>query len=359
MSRNDDFIGQLEDYLVAFDGVTPLPDRVRDAIRAELPSARQVRPRLGPLRVFTMLSTASAGARVGLAAATIVVAVVLGGAFLNNRSGGIVGGGPTPTPTATLVPTQAPTSNPTSAPTVAPSVSALPPSLAAAAYVACAPADTGTSCLAPGTYQLSGGRADWPVTVTIDVPAGWFEWGGGAGWDAVLVASPPAFDASGWGVMFTSVSDVYRDACDVSKGTIPADQVDTPQKLAAAIAAWPGFTATAPRAITVDGHSALEFTLKGTSKTARCGSGDSWLTLSHVAVDAYPMANSYGSAYPTTVRIIDTGHGLLVIRATDFPETSPNELDGGTSQSATRHAADQPGLHAILDSVRLITPTSP
>ena len=111
MSHNDDFIGQLEDYLEAFDGVTPLPDRVRDAIRAELPSARQVQPRPGLMRVFTMLSNASAGARLGLAAAAVVVAVVLGAAFLNNNQrGGVVGGAPSPTPTATPAPT--PTSDP-------------------------------------------------------------------------------------------------------------------------------------------------------------------------------------------------------------------------------------------------------
>ena len=166
--------------------------------------------------------------------------------------------------------------------------------------------------------------------------------------------------------MFTTVGDVYRDPCDSTKGMIPAAQVDTPQKLAAAIAAWPGFTATAPHAITVDGHSALELTLKGTSRTANCESnatsgtlGNSWFTSSYAPVDAYPMANADGRAYPTTVRIVDTGHGLLVIRAADFPETSPAELGRGMALSATLHLADQPGLRSILDSVRLIIPPSP
>ena len=44
MNRDDDFIGRLEDYLESFDGVTPLPARVRDAIHADLPRTRQVRP---------------------------------------------------------------------------------------------------------------------------------------------------------------------------------------------------------------------------------------------------------------------------------------------------------------------------
>ena len=103
MSNNDPFIGQLEDYLEDFDGVTPLPDRVRDAIRAELPSARQVRPQPGLRRMFTMLSFTSAGVRVGLAAAA-VVAVVLGAAFLySNRKVEGVGAPAPPTPIPTTL----------------------------------------------------------------------------------------------------------------------------------------------------------------------------------------------------------------------------------------------------------------
>jgi hypothetical protein len=348
MNHNDDFIGQLEDYLHEFDGVTPLPDGVRDAVRAELPSARQVRPRPGPERVFTMLSNLSGLARLGLAAAVIVVAVVLGGAFLNNGSStGIVGGGQTPTPAAIIAPTLVPTSAPTTAPTpaVLPALGSVPG--------ACDPGDTGMSCVPPGTYQLSGAPGDWPVTVTVNVPAGWFEPNPDAGFDAVLVNAPD-YAGSGWGVMFTTVGNVYRDPCDLSKGTIPAAQVDTPQKLAAAITAWPGFTATAAQPITVDGHSALELKIAKKAKSAGCGYGNAWLSASGVLVDAYPFAN--GSVYPTTIRIVDTGRGLLVIRATDFPNTSPYEIGRGLPDTPTRHAADQPQLHAILDSIRLTVP---
>jgi hypothetical protein len=343
MTHSDDFIGLLEDYLDSFDGATPLPDRVRDAIRAELPSARQVRPRPGLERVLSMLSNASAGAKLGLGAATIVIAALVGGAYLNN-SAGVVGTEPTWTPAVT------PTA--TAAATAAPSQAALPPSLTETQSIACAPADRGRSCILPGHYQLGGARRDWPAAVTLDVPLGFFEWSGGSGWEALLAADPPAFDGSGWGVMFTSVSDVYRDPCDVSKGTIPAAQVTTPEQLAAAIAAWPGFTATTPTVITVDGHHALQLTLSG-SKATRCGSGNTWVTKAGYSVDAYPMANPYGGAYPTVFRIVDTGQGLLVIRSAAFTDTSPAELGGGVAQSATRHAADVAGLQSVVDSVRL------
>jgi hypothetical protein len=187
--------------------------------------------------------------------------------------------------------------------------------------------------------------------VTLDLPAGWFEPDPGTGFDAALVQGGPDTDyaGTGWGVLFATVGDVYRDPCDVSKGTIPAAQVATSQQLAAAIAAWPGFAATATTPITVDGHSGLALTLSRTAKG--CGLGTSWRSASNGAVDAYPFAS--GRKYSTTIRIVDTGHGLLVIRAMDFPDTTPFELAGGVAQSATRHAADQPKLRAILDSIRI------
>ncbi len=302
-----------------------------------------------------MLSNASSGARLGLVAAAFVVAAVLGAAILNNdRSGQIGGAGPTPPPAQSPGSVSSPSVGPDATPSVV-------PMLGAGHGVACDPADTSKSCVAPGTYRLTGDGDVWPATVTIDLPAGWFEpqagelGAPGSGWDAALVqgGADTQYSGTGWGVMFTTVGDVYRDPCDASKGTIPVDKVNTPQKLAAAIAAWPKFTATAPHAITVDGHAGLELALSRSTETG-CGSGTSWKTASNVAVDAYPFA--YGRKYRTIVRIVDTGRGLLVIRATDFPDTSPFELEGGVAESATRHAADQPKLQAILDSVRIAAP---
>ena len=356
MSHNDDFIGQLEDYLHEFDGATPLPDRVRDAVHAELPRTRQV-SRPGPVRMFKMLSNASSGARLGLVAAAFVVVVVLGAAVLNNdRSGGVGGSAATPNPAASAAPVTSPSIGLTPA-------SSVVPMLGDATAVPCDSTDTNKSCLAPGTYQLTGDPDVWPATVTIEVPAGWFQpmvgplGTPGSGWDAVLVngGAETNYNGSGWGVVFTTVGDVYRDPCDASKGTIPAAQVDTPQKLADAIATWPKFTATAPRPITVDGHAGLELTVSRTTE-AGCGSDVTWRSASNAAVDAYPFAS--GPKYRTNIRIVDTGRGLVVIRAADFPDTSPFERDSGVAQSATRHAADQPELQGILDSVRIAAPAS-
>ena len=38
MSRDDQFIHELERYLDEFEGLTPLPDAIRDAVRAAIPS---------------------------------------------------------------------------------------------------------------------------------------------------------------------------------------------------------------------------------------------------------------------------------------------------------------------------------
>jgi hypothetical protein len=326
MTRNDPFIAQLEDYLEEFDGVTPLPDRVRDAIRAELPSARQVHPKPGLRRMYAMLSFASAGAKVGVAAA-VIVAVVLGAAFVNNRNSGFIGVGAAPAPTAP------------------------PAMLAHAPTAACDATDTAMSCLAAGIYQLSGSPGEWPVTVTFDVPAGWVEWQAGNGFDGVLVDGGPTNRGnSGWGVMFATVAQVARNPCDPQSDLLPANQTDTPQKLAAAMTAWQGFTATAPQPITVDGHRGLKLQL--TLATASTCGGPLWLTTTGSTMNGYPM-----TGYPTsavgTYEIVDTGQGLLVIRATDFPQTTPNELDSRVAADPNRHAADQVAMHAILDSIRL------
>ena len=356
MTHDDDFIAQLEDYLEAFDGSTPLPDRIRDAIRAELPSARQVRPRTGPLRIFTMFSNVSAGARLGAAVATVVVAVVLGAALLN-RNGSNVGVSGTP---PSLTPTAAPSVIVSPSAASSPSAPAEPLTLKTAPLAACDPADTNpTTCVAPGTYQLNNwpGPQTWPVMVTVDVPAGWFDWDAGPGVDAVLVGSGgEARGNSGWGALFATVGDVSRDPCDAAKGLLRSADVDTPQKLAAAMAAWPKFTATAPQSITVDGHHGLKFEMTSTAPAACSDTGVLWRTTTGGTMNVYPMVDAPARRATGTFEIVDTGHGLLVIRMTDFAHTSPNELGGGIPASATRHAADQTALHAIVNSIRLITP---
>ena len=98
MTRTDDFIGQLEGYLEEYEGSTPLPEDVRNAIRAELPSTDQ-RPAWWPARRFPEMNNM---AKLGVAAAAVVVAALLGYNYLvapNVGGPGIDDPSPTPTPT--------------------------------------------------------------------------------------------------------------------------------------------------------------------------------------------------------------------------------------------------------------------
>ena len=137
MTRDDDFIGQLEGYLDEFEGMTPLPDTVRDAVRAQLPTTKQLGLRGGLLgRVPVMNNNI---VRFGIAAAAVVLVAFLGIKFLPWSAIG----GPTATPTATPVPT--------------PSALLL------------GPADLGRG-LNARTYGVAGTFA-LPLTVTL--PSGW------------------------------------------------------------------------------------------------------------------------------------------------------------------------------------------
>ena len=92
MTREDQFIGQLERYLDEYEGITPLPEAVRDAIRAELPKTKQA----GPLTGLARFSGMSNAYKVGIAAAVIGVAALIGFSLYNNRIGMPDDGTPSP-----------------------------------------------------------------------------------------------------------------------------------------------------------------------------------------------------------------------------------------------------------------------
>ena len=98
MTRNDDFIGHLEGYLDEYEGSTPLPHEVRDAIRAQLPSTTQ-RAAWWPARRFPEMNNT---AKLALAAAAVVVVALLGVNYLvapNVGGRGLGDATPTPEPT--------------------------------------------------------------------------------------------------------------------------------------------------------------------------------------------------------------------------------------------------------------------
>ncbi len=289
-----------------------------------------------------MISRASTRARWGLVAAVVVAAVVIGAAFVNNgRVSNGVGSGPA---TASPSPTPSPTPPPTPSPTPMPSP------LGNAPLVTC-PLST-AQCLQAGTYRLSS--SDWPGQVTLDVPAGWFQWDPASDFEGVLVdGGKGAPNGSGWGLMFMTVGAVSKDPCDPKKGTFDPATTSTVDGLVTAMRAWPGFKTTTPTPIVVAGYSGQLVELTSSLTAAHCAGALVWTTRQSAKVDAYPLATADKTPHKVQFRILNVNGTLLVVRTTDFPETSPNEASQGVAPNPTRHAADQVKLHQLLASIKV------
>jgi hypothetical protein len=343
MNRDDEFIARLEDYLETFDGVTPLPERVRDAVNVRVPAIRQVRPDRGTGRIVNMLSHASVPARLAGVAAALVAAVALGAWAISTTQD---------SPGVGAVATASPTASPTPVPT--PSG---PQTLVDAPLVACYPGGDPTGCMAPGTYRLS--TPSWPGIITMDVPAGWFSWSPGPDEEGVLVdGGPDAPMGSGWGAMFMTVGSVSRDPCNTDKGVFDPDQTATVDGLVAAMRSWPGFTVSEPTPVSLGGYDGQLVDVTSSLTLPACPAAVLWTTPKGSEIDGYSIVVEWDTPHTVQFRIVDVGGRLLVLRTTDYPETSPDEMRQAVPLDPVRHVADQVELHQIVDSVR-IEPSTP
>jgi hypothetical protein len=344
MRENDEFIGHVEDYLVEFDGDTPLPGRVLDAIHAELPRTRQAKAGPGLMRMPPMLSTISSRAPLGIAAAVVLVAVLVGASYLNDSTDPVVGGEPAATGTP----------QPSGSPAASPGVS----TLGDAQMTSCPGITDLEYCLAPGRYQL-GGSEIWPAMVTFDVPENWWWFAGGTGQSGILVQTEDIESGSGWGLTFETIGAVSIDPCDSAAGRW--EDKDTPGELAEAIRTWPGFESSEPEPISNGDYNGVTFTLTSSLTADDCPTPVMWHTKGSHLVDAYPMINA-PSIGPRTAEFhvfnVDPSGGsrtgeLLLIRVMGFPETSPHEEDSGIAHDADAHVVHQPALQSILDSIQI------
>jgi hypothetical protein len=290
-----------------------------------------------------MISTISSRARLWVAAAAVVVAVAIGATVVNrgNEQTGVA---------ATVA-------GPTQGPSLAPALTPAPIRALGNAPSEPCPGDQTIQCVKQGTY-LVGSTTLWPAVVTLDVPAGWWLLEPGTGMTALEIQRSDAGHTAGWGVTFSMVGSVSRDPCNSAAGTFPAD-VLTPSELAATMAAWPGFEATEPEPIRNGAYEGQRFTLVSTKRFADCGSHVMWTTPHSWPVDAGPLVNPQNTPHVTDFRIFEIDGELLVVIATDFPESSPTEEVYGVGPDPTRHAGDQVELAAILDSIQLSPPTQP
>ena len=326
MTSNDDFIGRLENYLDEYEGHTPLPDAVRDAIRAELPHTRQTGPVRGLARIQTMTLQIPAPARYGLAAAAVVAAVLIGAnVFLRDGSVG-------PAPSATPIPS--------------PSDSG-PMSLVDA---------TTPDILPAGEYFID--LPAYPARIDFELPGGWWHfWDGNDPADAtvqaLLVRETRGANGSGWGLSFTLVDEVMVDPCDRGAGTMDASAIESVDALVAAFSSWPAIQTTVTD-VTVGGFSGKRVEISADDPDLCGGSPEPVLFRTPTAYDFNP---GFGSSEPfvNQFMFLDVNGSVLTIWTTDYSATTAFEVDGGAPPNPEEHATDQVELHDILDSI-VITP---
>ena len=85
MTRDDVFIGQVEGYLDECEGVTRLPEGIRNAVRAQLPTTKQVGPPGWLLGRFPIMK--SNVVRFSIAVATVVLLAIVAVTYLPESVG--------------------------------------------------------------------------------------------------------------------------------------------------------------------------------------------------------------------------------------------------------------------------------
>jgi hypothetical protein len=270
MTRDDDFITQLEGYLDEYEGSTPLPESVRDAVRAQLPSIQQ-RPAWWPGWRFPEMNNT---AKLALGAAAVVVVALVGIRFLLPGEVGVGDPGPTPTPTPTPAPI------------------------------------AGEEALEPGTYMLAHG-----LNATITVPAGW------TNLDDRGVAKDTAeeFMAVVFWPFPTDFNEVYTDPCEWSTNIVEPPVGPTVDDLANALAAQSMRGDPTPTDVTIDGYEGklVEMTVPSDINFAACDDGEfrSWLGRFH-----------QGPGQTDRVYILDVNGERQVLIAHYMPDATAEEL---------------------------------
>ena len=240
MTRDDDFIGQLEGYLEEFEGITPLPDGIRNAVRAQLPRTNQIGPVSGLMRYLTL----NRPIKIALAAAAAVVLALVGyGLF----AGGNVGHQPSQSLSGTPSPSPTPIRSPVSFPDPGVSNKSIP----------------------AGRVVVDGA---FPIKVSFDAPVGWVA--------TDLTTGRASLQKGPVEVNFVIVDDVSADPCRAS-GWLSPPLGPTVDEFVTAITDWPGFQTTNLRDIRLGGMAGKALTLTNHIDMATCDSQAGLVQLSH------------------------------------------------------------------------------
>jgi hypothetical protein len=262
------------------EGVTALPDRVLDTVLDQLPATPQ---RRAPWPVRRLLDM-NIPTRLAVVAAAVFAFAVIGAIAFRN-GGGVGGPGPTAQPTPTPI-----------------SLPLNPQEL---------------TVVETGTY-LAGDPFLIPITMTV--PAGWAGKVGGPYAAYLGNGSDPA--NGGAGIELSLSQTIYADPCH-DRGFLAPLPGPTVDDFAAALASVPGFDATTPTEVTVDGHIGKQLTLTAPASFDAC-------TLSS---DGYrlwqlPLGGilSFSPGQRTTLRIVDVNGKRLVVSSDTYPTTSAQAL---------------------------------
>jgi hypothetical protein len=276
----------LDRQLDAFlrEGPTELPDPSFDAVRDRIEGTQQ-RSVIGPWRLPTMNKLVP----IGLGAAAVVVALVIGTQILGSPASTGVGGSPSATPSAT------------------PEPSVAKPSASAA---------TGLPVGSPYVLINDGG-----VRGTVTVPAPGWSGDGGIMTKDDSGADPPA----GAGMIVFAGEDlfVYGDPCKWAT-TTPGTPATTVDELVTALGNQASRDASAPVDITVGGHSGKSITLHVPDDAvfSQCDQGyfGSW----GGPVEPTPYRYHQGPGQIDEVWILDVG-GVLTVIDTAYYAGTPVE----------------------------------
>ena len=207
------------------EGAEQLHDQVYDAVRAQIEQKRQ-RADIGPWRTPIM----NRFVVIGLGAAAVVVALIVGTQLLLPRAPGPVGGAPSAEPSATVEPSVA--------------------------------APSAADGLPQGPFSIVDEAVpNAPLRITVTIPAsGWSsksEFGGLVKGDE---ADPPEAALLAWSWPAGTRFDVYKDPCKwaSTRPEMPATTVD---EFIAALAAQTSRDASASTDVTVGGHSGRKIIL--------------------------------------------------------------------------------------------------